>query len=85
MPELNLQLQNKFLKIPKTISMGMAYSAILGFFLMGCAYLAIGMFLSAVSENQIIAAVLSVPELNLQLQNKFLKIPKRKQEKSTPP
>ena len=43
-----------------TISMGMAYSAILGFFLMGCAYLAIGMFLSAVSENQIIADVLSV-------------------------
>lgn len=43
-----------------TIGMGMAYSSILGFFLMGCAYLAIGMFLSAVSENQIIAAVLSV-------------------------
>lgn len=43
-----------------TVSMGTAYSSILGFFLMGCAYLAIGMFLSAVSENQIIAAVLSV-------------------------
>lgn len=43
-----------------TISMGVAYSSILGFFLMGCAYLAIGVFLSAVAENQMIAAVLSV-------------------------
>lgn len=43
-----------------TISMGTAYSAIFGFFLMGCAYLAIGVFLSAVAENQVIAAVLSV-------------------------
>lgn len=42
------------------ISMGTAYSAILGFFLMGCAYLAIGVFLSAIAENQMIAAVLSV-------------------------
>lgn len=42
------------------ISMGTAYSSIFGFFLMGCAYLAIGIFLSAVSENQIIAAVLCV-------------------------
>lgn len=42
------------------ISMGTAYSSILGFFLMGCAYLAIGVFLSAVAENQMIAAVLSI-------------------------
>lgn len=43
-----------------TISMGTAYSSILGFFFMGCAYLAIGVFLSAVAENQMIAAVLSI-------------------------
>jgi ABC-2 type transport system permease protein len=43
-----------------TIGMGAAYGSILGFFLMGCAYLAIGLFLSAVAENQMIAAVLSV-------------------------
>ena len=43
-----------------TIGMGAAYASILGFFLMGCAYLSVGMFLSGVAENQMIAAVLSV-------------------------
>lgn len=33
------------------------YSAILVFFLLGCVYIAIGMFLSSVTESQIIAAV----------------------------
>ena len=34
------------------------YSVILAFFLMGCALIAIGMFMSSLTENQIIAAVL---------------------------
>lgn len=34
-----------------------SYAAILGFFLMGLCYLAIGMFISSVTENQVIAAV----------------------------
>lgn len=41
------------------VTFGSAYSAILGFFLLGCANLAIGVFLSAVTESQVIAAVLA--------------------------
>lgn len=42
-----------------SISFGSAYTAVLGFFLLGCSNLAIGMFLSSITESQIIAAVLS--------------------------
>lgn len=42
-----------------TVSLGTAYTAVLGFFLMGCANLAIGVFLSALTESQVIAAVLT--------------------------
>ena len=42
-----------------TVSFGSAYTAILGFFLLGCANLAIGMFMSAITESQVIAAVLT--------------------------
>lgn len=42
-----------------TVSFGEAYTAVLGFFLFGCANLAIGVFLSALTENQIVAAVLT--------------------------
>lgn len=42
-----------------TVSYGAAYTAILGFFLLGCANLAIGVFLSALTESQVIAAVLT--------------------------
>ena len=41
------------------VSYGSAYTAIFGFFLMGCADLAIGMFMSAITESQVIAAVLT--------------------------
>lgn len=41
------------------IAFGEAYTGILGFFLLGCANIAIGVFMSALTENQIIAAVLS--------------------------
>lgn len=36
------------------------YSVLLAYFLMGCAYLAIGMFISSTTENVIIAAILSI-------------------------
>lgn len=37
----------------------MAYTALLGFFLLGCALTAIGMFISSLTESMVIAAVLS--------------------------
>ena len=42
-----------------TVNMGAAYGAILAFFLLGCALIAIGMFLSSLTESQVIAAVLT--------------------------
>ena len=41
------------------ISFGTAYTAVLGFFLLGCANLAIGVFISSLTESQVIAAVLT--------------------------
>ena len=42
------------------VSYAASYTGILGFFLLGCANLAIGVFLSALTESQVIAAVLTV-------------------------
>ena len=42
-----------------TVPMGESYVAILGFWLMGCLFLAVGLFLSSITESQVIAAVLS--------------------------
>lgn len=42
-----------------TVSLPMAYTAIFGFFLLGCANIAVGLFLSSLTESQIIAAVLT--------------------------
>lgn len=42
-----------------SVSFGEAYTGILGFFLLGCANLAIGLFVSALTESQVIAAVLT--------------------------
>ncbi len=42
-----------------TVNLVMAYAAILGFFLLGSAYLAIGMFISSLTESQAFAAVLT--------------------------
>lgn len=42
-----------------TVPMGESYVAILGFWLMGCLFLAIGLFISSITESQVIAAVLS--------------------------
>lgn len=41
------------------ISYPMAYVAVLGFFFLGCAQIAVGLFLSSVTESQVIAAVLT--------------------------
>ena len=41
-----------------TVSYAEAYTALFGFFLLGCANLAVGVFLSALTESQVIAAVL---------------------------
>lgn len=40
------------------ISFKMAYTAIFGYYLLGAAYLSIGMFISSITESQVIAAVL---------------------------
>ena len=42
-----------------TVSFASAYTAILGFFLLGCANIAIGVFFSSITESQVIAAVLT--------------------------
>ena len=42
-----------------TVAFGSAYTALLGFFLLGCANLAIGVFISSLTESQVIAAVLT--------------------------
>lgn len=42
-----------------TVSFGTAYTAVLGFFLLGCANLAVGVFISSLTESQVIAAVLT--------------------------
>ena len=41
------------------VNFGMSYSAILGFFLLSCAYLAIGLFISSLTESQAFAAVMT--------------------------
>ncbi len=48
-----------------TVPMGEAYLSILGFFLYGVACIAIGLFLSSLTESQVIAAVLSFVALFL--------------------
>ena len=43
-----------------SVNFAVTYAAILAFFLLGCALIAIGMFLSSLTESQVIAAVLSL-------------------------
>jgi ABC-2 type transport system permease protein len=42
-----------------TVSFPMAYTSVLGYYLLGAAYLSVGMFISSLTESQVIAAVLS--------------------------
>lgn len=53
------------LSIYGTVPIGESYVAILGFWLYGCACIAIGMFLSSLTESQVIAAVLTFAVLFL--------------------
>ena len=48
-----------------TVPMGESYVAILGFWLYGLACIAVGMFLSSITESQVIAAVLTCNHLAL--------------------
>ncbi len=41
------------------VNFAMSYAAIFGFFLVGCAYLAIGLFISSLTESQAFAAVMT--------------------------
>lgn len=43
-----------------TVHLLPAYAALLAFFLLGCALIAIGMFISSLTESQVIAAVISI-------------------------
>ena len=58
-PLLVISFYPLILKKFGTVSMGMSYTSILGFLLLGCAEIAVGLFLSCVTESQMIAAVLS--------------------------
>ena len=42
-----------------TVPLSAAYTALLGYFLLGCAYLALGLFLSSVMESPVLSAVLT--------------------------
>ncbi len=48
-----------------TVNYATAYSSLAAFFLLGCALIAIGMFMSSITENQIIAAVMCLGTLIL--------------------
>ena len=48
-----------------TISYATAYGSLGAFFLLGCALIAVGMFMSSITENQIIAAVMCLGTLVL--------------------
>lgn len=53
------------LSVYGTVAMGESYTAIFGFWLYGCACIAIGMFLSSLTESQVISAVLTFAVLFL--------------------
>ena len=42
-----------------TVNFATAYAALFAFFLMGCALISVGLFLSALTENQLVAGLLS--------------------------
>lgn len=46
-----------------TVSYAAVYIAVFGFFLLGCAQIAVGLFLSSITESQIIAAVVTFAAL----------------------
>ncbi len=52
-------LYPKVLSLYGKVHFASAYATILAFFLMGCALISIGLFISSVTENQLVAAILS--------------------------
>ncbi len=60
LPMLIISLYPVILSFYGTVKFGRVYTAILGFFLLGAANLAIGMFLSSVTESPILAAIFTV-------------------------
>lgn len=58
-PTLIICFYPVILSLYGTVNFGSAYGAILAFFLLGCALIAIGMFLSSLTESQVIAAILT--------------------------
>lgn len=56
-PSLIFCIYPLIIKMQGTAHLMVDYTAILTFFILGCVYIAIGMFLSALTESQIIAAV----------------------------
>lgn len=58
-PTVVISLYPLFLMQFGTIPLGETFTAVLGFFLMGCSFLAIGLYISSVTESQVIAAVLT--------------------------
>lgn len=64
-PVLVIGLTPLVLSFFGTFQMGVSYTALLGFFLYGCMALAIGMFLSSLTESIVIAAVLTFGALFL--------------------
>ena len=64
-PTVMIGLTPPFLAIAGDFQMGLSYTALLGFFLYGCLGLAIGLFLSSLTESVVIAAVLTLVALFL--------------------
>lgn len=58
-PVLIICLYPQILRQYGNVDMAMSYLAIFGFFLLGCSYIAVGLFISSITESQIIAAVIS--------------------------
>lgn len=56
-PNLIFCLFPIIIKMQGTAHLGVDYATILAFFLMGCVFIGIGMFISALTESQIIAAI----------------------------
>lgn len=46
-----------------SVNFASAYGGLLGFFLLGCAFLAIGMLISSLTESQVVAAVMTIGTL----------------------
>lgn len=58
-PLLFSNLVSKVAANGETVDFAIAYGSTLGFFLLGAAYIAIGLFISSLTESQVIAAVAS--------------------------